>query len=237
MTWARTRARRPQPRPAARCDWPMWGYSVERPFATELRERDHRRRTSEQAPAALVLQLPRRGHRDARGRRRHASTSATGPAASTRCGRATGSRAGRSTPSPSGSSTAARSSGRPRSPTSSGVRTVFVPSGKTMYALRASDGKELWRVQRREAGRRDGPDRDRVVARRRRRQGDLRLRRAQLGQGLRGRRRRGRRPRPGSEEWKLVTAPSDRPGAATARPARAAATCGAPRRSTASAGS
>ena len=26
-----------------------------------------------------------------------------------------------------------------------GVRTVFVPSGKTMYALRASDGHELWR--------------------------------------------------------------------------------------------
>ncbi len=26
-----------------------------------------------------------------------------------------------------------------------GTRTVFVPSGKTMYALRASDGKELWR--------------------------------------------------------------------------------------------
>jgi polyvinyl alcohol dehydrogenase (cytochrome) len=26
-----------------------------------------------------------------------------------------------------------------------GTRTVFVPSGRTMYALRASDGKELWR--------------------------------------------------------------------------------------------
>ena len=150
---------------------------------------------------------------------------------------ATASRAGPSRPSPNGSSTAARSSRRRRSPTSTARATVFVPSGKTMYALRASDGHELLAARARPARRQERPDRDRVVAGRRGRQGHLRLGRAQLREGVRGRghraRTRGPAARSGSSSprRRRTRVPRIRD-----RPARAAVTSGARRRSTASAG-
>ena len=173
--------------PSVACDWPTWGYSVERPFATSCASDDHAD-DREAAPAALVLQLARRGHRDPDGRRRHASTSATGPGASTPCGRRDGQPRWTFTAKPrrlvySGQIVAsaavadvgrqsARCSSRPaRRCTRCGRRTA-----RSCGATRS--------VRRGDARR---PDRDRVVAGRRRRQGDLRLGRAQLRRRLPGR--------------------------------------------------
>ena len=80
-----------------------------------------------------------------------------------------------------------------------GVRTVFFAGGKTLYALRADDGSERWKHEVGRRGDDERPQRDRVVARRRRRPGRLRHRRAQQREGrARGGDRRRRRHRQGA---------------------------------------
>ena len=132
-----------RPAPGDACDWPMWGYSVERRFATEC-DSEISPRTVERlrlrwffntrdvvtATPALVDGTIYVG--DWSGRF-YALRARDGKPRWTF----------QAKPQPlvyAGQIVASAAVADVR-----GVRTVFVPSGRTMYALRASDGHELWR--------------------------------------------------------------------------------------------
>ena len=100
-----------------------------------------------------------------------------------------------------------------------GVRTVFVPSGKTMYALRASDGHELWRHALGRRGDKNDPteiESSPVVVDGKVIFGwDVH----NSGKGYPAGAHRARRPDRPASVWKLVTAPSsDDADAADPRP-------------------
>ncbi len=148
---ATTRAART--RVAAACDWPMWGYSIRRPFATSC--------PSSISPTT-VRNLRLRWFFNTR----DVVTATPAVVDGTLyvgdwSGRVYALRASDGKPrwtftAPaqrlvySGQIVASAAVANVR-----GVRTVFVPSGRTMYALRATDGRLLWQHR---LGRRHDPD-------------------------------------------------------------------------------
>ena len=181
---------------------------------------DRRARSRRGAPAtispATVKQLRLRWFFNTRdvvtahpgGRRRHAVRRRLVRAASTRCARATASRAGRSQAKPqrlvySGQIVASAAVADVR-----GDADRVRPVGQDDVRAARVRRPRAVAPRARRARRPERPDRDRVVTGRRRRQGDLRLGRAQL-------RARATPPgvvaldaRTGRQRWKLVTAPS-----------------------------
>lgn len=136
-------APRAEARPIRRCDWPMWGYSVDRPFATEC---------PSEVSATSAKKLRLRWFFNTR------DVVTTTPAVvdgtvyvGDWSGRvyALGARSGKPRwtfdAEPERLVYSGQIVGSPAVADVRGVRTVFVPSGKTMYALRASDGKVRWR--------------------------------------------------------------------------------------------
>jgi polyvinyl alcohol dehydrogenase (cytochrome) len=131
------------PRPIGRCDWPMWGYAPTRPFATTC---------PTELNAADAGQLRLRWFFNSHDVVTATPTVVGGSlyvgdwsgrvyALRTRDGKPRWTfRAKPQRLVYSGQIVASAAVADVH-----GTRTVFVPSGKTMYALRASDGEELWR--------------------------------------------------------------------------------------------
>jgi polyvinyl alcohol dehydrogenase (cytochrome) len=134
--------------PAARsaasraCDWPMWGYSIERPFATEC---------ASEISDANVSKLRLRWFFNSRDVVTATPAVVDGSVyVGDWSGRVYALRASDGkvrwtfTAKPERLVYSGQIVGSAAVAVVGGVRTVFVPSGKTMYALRASDGKKLW---------------------------------------------------------------------------------------------
>ena len=129
--------------PSRACDWPTWGYSAARPFATDC---------ASEITAKTVEQLRLRWFFNTRDVVTASPTVVDGTVyVGDWSGRvyalraADGSTRWTFTAKPqrlvySGQIVASAAVADVK-----GTRTVFVPSGDTMYALRASDGHELWR--------------------------------------------------------------------------------------------
>ncbi len=124
------------------CDWPMWGYAITRPFAT---------RCASKISASNVNRLRLRWFFNSRDVVTATPAVVDGTVyVGDWSGRVYALRArdGRArwtfTAAPERLVYSGQIVASPAVATVDGVRTVFVPSGKTMYALRASDGKELW---------------------------------------------------------------------------------------------
>jgi polyvinyl alcohol dehydrogenase (cytochrome) len=140
-----------EPTPIRRCDWPMWGYSVDRPFATSC---------ASEVSAATVKKLRLRWFFNTRD---VVTTTPAVVAGTVYVGDWSGrvyalsARTGRPRwtfdAKPERLVYSGQIVGSPAVADGRGVRTVFIPSGKTMYALRASDGKVRWTAS---VGRRGG---------------------------------------------------------------------------------
>jgi polyvinyl alcohol dehydrogenase (cytochrome) len=135
-------ARAAEPTAIRRCDWPMWGYSVERPFATDC---------ASEVSAATAKKLRLRWFFNTRDVVTATPAVAGGTVyAGDWSGRVYALRAKTGRPRwtfdapPERLVYSGQIVGSPAVADVRGTRTVFVPSGKTMYALRASDGKVRW---------------------------------------------------------------------------------------------
>jgi polyvinyl alcohol dehydrogenase (cytochrome) len=210
-----------QPAPATRtdssvaCDWPMWGYSPARPFATEC--------ASAISPTT-VKQLRLRWFFNTRDVVTATPAVVDGTVyVGDWSGRVYALRASDGTPRWTFTAKPQRLVYSGQIVASAavvdvhGVRTVFVPSGKTMYALRASDGHELWRHRLGRPGDANDPteiESSPVVAAGKVIFGwDVHNSDRGSPAGLMA-----LDARTGRERWKLVTAPSSDAGAATPRP-------------------
>jgi polyvinyl alcohol dehydrogenase (cytochrome) len=124
------------------CDWPMWGYSIDRPFATKCES---------EVSAGTVDKLRLRWFFNARDVVTATPAVVDGTVyVGDWSGRFYALRARNGKPrwtftaKPERLVYSGQIVGSAAVAVVRGVRTVFVPSGKTMYALRASDGKKLW---------------------------------------------------------------------------------------------
>jgi outer membrane protein assembly factor BamB len=199
-------------RPIGRCDWPMWGYAPTRSFSTSC---------PTELDAANAKQLRLRWFFNSRDVVTATPTvvgdsvyvgdwSGRVYALRTRDGRPRWTfRAKPQRLVYSGQIVASAAVADVR-----GTRTVFVPSGRTMYALRASDGKELWRHRLGTGGDRKDPteiESSPVVVDGKVIFGwDVHNSGAGYAAGVVA-----LDARTGAERWKLVTAPTDQPAGAT----------------------
>jgi polyvinyl alcohol dehydrogenase (cytochrome) len=198
--------------PIGRCDWPMWGYAPTRPFAT---------RCPTELDATNAKRLRLRWFFNSRDVVTATPTVVDGSVyVGDWSGRVYALRARDGKPRwtfqarpqrlvYSGQIVASAAVADVR-----GTRTVFVPSGKTMYALRASDGEELWRHRLGKQGDRDDPteiESSPVVVDGKVIFGwDVHNSGDGYEAGVVA-----LDARTGKERWKLVTAPTDEPAGAT----------------------
>lgn len=201
-----------EPRPIGRCDWPMWGYAATRPFSTSC---------PTELDATNAKQLRLRWFFNSRDVVTATPTVVGGSlyvgdwsgrvyALRTRDGKPRWTfQAKPQRLVYSGQIVASAAVADVR-----GTRTVFIPSGSTMYALRASDGKELWRHRLGKPTDRNDPteiESSPVVADGKVIFGwDVHNSGDGYAAGVIALDARTGRPR-----WKLVTAPTDQPAGAT----------------------